>query len=102
MSGYTVLRWVDQDPPPLADQLRARPGVKAVVDERLPNPVAAVTVAQLRRLLGHEFEVDCEPVDDGPYGVLYDVTAFYIPPPPEPPPPPRRGRPVSEGAPGDR
>jgi hypothetical protein len=82
---YVVLRWADgYEGPRLEDQLRARPGVKAVVEESQPSSVTGLVVQQLRARLGSDFEVHCEPVDDGPYGVLYDITATYAPQRPAP------------------
>ena len=77
---YTVLRWQDDYVGvPLEEQLRSRPGRWAVVADNAPSSTAALHRDKVRGLLGDGFEVDCDPVSDGPYGIIYEITARFVP-----------------------
>lgn len=77
--SYTVLRWQDDYiAQPLEAQLRNRPGRWAVVADNAPAALAAAHRDAVRSLLGEGFEVACDPVSDGPYGIIYEITARFV------------------------
>lgn len=75
-----VIRWEGDTAPSLLDQLHARPGVWAVVGENITGDSlgwSGTPWASLRGLDGIEIHVS--PVDDGEYGVLYEVRVRFDP-----------------------
>ncbi len=75
-----VIRWEgaenSQVAVPLAEQLRQRAGAWAVIGQNVTadNLSSPLTPwAQLNDVA--DIEVECRPVDDGEFGVLYDIYA---------------------------
>jgi hypothetical protein len=76
----SVIRWQDDERGygPLARELRERPRKWAVVAERIPQQILADRMSSLYPLLGDEFEIKSKPIDSGPVGLLYEITARYV------------------------
>lgn len=72
-----VIRWGPAyREPSLGEQLKTHPGQWGVIGEKIPGDVLQDRLRSLS--LGDQFEVTAEPYDDGPYGVLYEISARYI------------------------
>lgn len=78
MNNGRVIAWRDAPTwPSLVDELRSRPGAWALVCESAPEAVAVAFIERYG-LRGDSIEHRVQPVDDGPYGVLYDIEARYV------------------------
>lgn len=76
-----VIRWEDDAAPAFSvyEQLRLRPGVWATLGQNITHGALGISGTPWAPLRGHEdIEIDYQPVDDGEYGVLYDVQARFI------------------------